>query len=153
MHKSLIFIVNVTPLHLNQWELEAAKANVEKTKNDIALTAANAYLQILLALQQQAIAAVQVQQTQAQLSNTQKLVDAGSLPELNATQLEAQLASDSVNYINAKGNVTQAILTLKSYMNIDAAAPFEVDTPPVASIPLLPIADMQPEAGLPIGYG
>jgi outer membrane protein len=31
----------------NQWELEAAKANVEKTKNDIALTAANAYLQII----------------------------------------------------------------------------------------------------------
>jgi len=130
----------------NQWELQAAKANVDKAKNDIALTAANAYLQILLALQQQNIAAVQVQQTQAQLTNTQKLVAAGSLPELNATQLEAQLASDSVNYYTAQGNVTQAILTLKTYMNIDAAAAFEVDTPPVASIPLEPIADLQPAA-------
>jgi outer membrane protein len=128
----------------NQWELEAAKANVEKTKNDIALTAANAYLQILLALQQQNIADVQLKQTIAQLTNTQKLVAAGSLPELNLSQLEAQLASDSVNYITAKGNVTQAILTLKSYMNIDAAAEFEVDTPPVESIPLEPIATLQP---------
>ena len=129
----------------NQWELEAAGANVEKTKNDIALTAANAYLQILLTLQQQNITQVQVQQTQAQLSNTRKLVNAGSLPELNASQLEAQLAVDSVNYITAKGNVTQAILTLKSYMNIDAAALFEVETPPVESIPVEPIADLQPD--------
>jgi len=128
----------------SHWELEAAKASVEKLKNDIALTAANAYLQILLSLQQQNIAAVQIQQTQAQLSNTQKLVAAGSLPELNLSQLEAQLATDSVNYITAKGNVTQATLTLKAYMNIDAAAPFEVDTPPVESIPLEPIADLQP---------
>ena len=130
----------------NEWELQAALANVEKTKNDIALTAANAYLQILLARQQQNIAEVQLQQTQAQLNNTRKLVDAGALPELNASQLEAQLALDSVNYITAKGNVTQAILTLKSYMNIDAAESFEVETPPVESIPVEPIADLQPAA-------
>ena len=130
----------------NGWELQAAQANVEKTKNDIALTAANAYLQILLARQQQNIAEVQLQQTQAQLNNTRKLVDAGALPELNASQLEAQLALDSVNYITAKGNVTQAILTLKSYMNIDAAEAFEVETPPVESIPVEPIADLQPAA-------
>ncbi len=128
----------------NEWELKASLANIEKTKNDIALTAANAYLQILLAKQQQNIAEVQVQQTQAQLTNTKKLVEAGALPELNASQLEAQLALDSVNYITAKGNVTQAILTLKSYMNIDVAEPFEVETPPVESIPLEPIADLQP---------
>jgi outer membrane protein len=128
----------------SQWELQAAKANVEKSKNDIALNAANAYLQILLALQQQDIASVQVQQTQAQLSNTQKLVKAGSLPELNASQLEAQLATDSVSYITAKGNVTQAILSLKTYMSIPADVPFDVDTPPIESIPIEPIAEMQP---------
>ncbi|MEO7043921.1 MAG: TolC family protein, partial [Ferruginibacter sp.] len=128
----------------SQWELEASKANVEKSKNDIALNAANAYLQILLALQQQEIASVQVQQTQAQLSNTQKLVKAGSLPELNASQLEAQLATDSVSYITAKGNVTQAILSLKTYMSIPADVPFDVDTPPIESIPVEPIAEMQP---------
>ena len=61
------------------------------------------------------------------------------------SQLEAQLAVDSGNYISAKGNVTLNILTLKSYMSIDAAAPFEVDTPPVELIPVEPIADLQPD--------
>ncbi len=129
----------------NDWEMQAARANVDKLRNDIALTAANAYLQILLSLEQQKITEVQIQQTQAQLTNTLKQVKAGALPELNATQLEAQLALDSVNYITAKGTVVQNILNLKSYMNIDAAADFEVEAPPVENIPLEPIASLLPE--------
>ena len=116
----------------NEWELKAAKANIDKLRYDIALTAANAYLQILLAKEQENIALVQIEQTTAQLSNTRKMVDAGTLPELNAAQLEAQLALDSVNYISAQGNSREAILLLKSFMNIDAAAPFEVETPPAS---------------------
>lgn len=129
----------------NEWELKASKANIDKIKNDIALTAANAYLQVLLAKEQENITLVQVSQTTAQLDNTRKMVEAGALPELNLVQLQAQLAVDSGNYIAAKGNVAQSILTLKSYMNIDAAAAFEVDTPPVELIPLETMADLQPE--------
>ncbi len=129
----------------NQWELMAAKANTDKIKNDIALTVANAYLQILLAKEQEKIAVVQLQQSQAQLSNTRKLVDAGALPELNASELEAQVAKDSSTLISAKGNVDQNILLLKSYMAIDAAAAFEIDSPPVEMIPVEKISDLQPE--------
>ena len=99
----------------------------------------------MLSRAQENITALQIQQTQAQLSNTRKLVNAGALPELNATQLEAQLALDSLNFITAKGNTTLALLSLKSYMNIDAAAPFEVDIPPVDKIPVEPIASLQPD--------
>jgi outer membrane protein len=129
----------------NEWDVLAAKANVDKTKNDIALSTANAYLQALLAKEQQNIASVQLQQTTAQLNNTRKLVDAGNLPELNATQLEAQQASDSGNYINARGNYVQALLSLKSLMNIDAGKDFDIENPSIASIPLDPIAELQPE--------
>ncbi len=129
----------------NNWEFLAAKANIDKLKNDIALAVANVYLQILLAKEQQNITLIQVQQTTAQLSNTKKLVDAGSLPPLNLLQLEAQLATDSVNYITAKGSVVQNILNLKSYMNIDPAADFDISSPSIESIPLDAIADLQPE--------
>ena len=129
----------------NGFELLAADAATDKIKNDIALSAANAYLQVLLSKEQESISILQIQQTQSQLTNTRKQVNAGALPELNATQLEAQLALDSVNYITAKGNTTLNILTLKSLMNIDAASPFEVDTPPIDKIPVEPIADLQPD--------
>ncbi len=129
----------------NNWELLASKANVDKLKNDIALAVANVYLQVLLAKEQQNITLIQVQQTTAQLSNTKKQVDAGSLPPLNLLQLEAQLAADSVNYITAKGSVVQNILNLKSYMNIDPAADFDISSPSIESIPLDAISDLQPE--------
>ncbi len=130
----------------NEWELQATKANTDKLKNDIALTVANTYLQILLAMEQEKIAGIQLQQSKAQLSNTRKLVDAGNLPELNAAELEAQVARDSSTVITAKGAVAQNILTLKAYMAIDAGTPFEIDTPPVDKIPLEKIADLQPES-------
>ena len=130
----------------NQWQLEAAKASTDKLKDDIALTVANSYLQILLTKEQENIAALQLQQTQAQLANTRKLVNAGSLPELNASELEAQAARDSSSLVSAKGNVSQATLVLKAYMNVDAAAAFEIVVPPVELIPVEKIADLQPEA-------
>ena len=124
----------------------AARAGVEKQKNDLSLLVANNYLAILLAKEQENIARVQLQQSISQFTNTRKLVDAGALPELNAAELEAQVARDTSSVISAKGNVQQAILNLKANLNLDAAAEFEVAIPPVEMIPIDPIADLQPEA-------
>jgi len=129
----------------NEWEWRASQAAVDKQRYDIALAAANAYLQILLAREQQQIAELQISQTNAQLINTRKQVEAGNLPQLNVAQMEVQLAMDSGNYITARGNVELATLQLKALMNIDAAAAFEVETPPVSAIPLEPIGELQPE--------
>ncbi|MDQ6845560.1 MAG: TolC family protein, partial [Bacteroidota bacterium] len=129
----------------NEWSLEAAKASVDKLKNDIALTVANSYLQVLLAREQQDIADVQIKQSAAQLDIVNKQVKAGALPELNAFELEAQLANDSANYISSRGSVDQAKYVLKAYMNLDAAAPFEIEGPSASQIPLDPIAELQPE--------
>jgi outer membrane protein len=129
----------------NQWELQAAKAGTEKIKNDVTLLVVNAYLQILLAREQQNIAAVQVQQSNAQLNIVQKQVKVGAMPELNSLELEAQAARDSANYIAAKGNTEQAKLILKSYMNIDAGEPFDIEEQTAESIVIENIADLHPE--------
>lgn len=130
----------------NEWSLQAAKASVDKLKNDIALTVANSYLQVLLARQQQEIADIQIKQSTSQLDIVNKQVKAGALPELNAVELEAQLANDSATYISSKGSVEQAKYVLKAYMNLDAAAPFEIEEPSADKIPLESIADLQPES-------
>jgi outer membrane protein len=127
------------------WQADAAKATVDKLKNDIVLSVANAYLQILLTREQANIAKLQLELSKAQLDNTRKLVAAGSLPELNAAELEAQVATDTATYINAKGNVDLNILVLKSYMNVDAGAPFNIDSPTVELIPMESLPELQPE--------
>jgi outer membrane protein len=126
-----------------QFSAEAAFADVEKASNDAALNVATYYLQVLSANEQINISKVQIQQTQTQLDITKKQVVAGALPELNQIELEVQLANDSSNYIAAKTTFQQSVLQLKAVLNLDAATPFEVDTPDV--IPLESFADLQPE--------
>ena len=125
---------------------EADKAMTQKIKDDIALNVSAAYLQILLAKEQANLAKVQVEITREQLNNTRKKVDAGLLPELSAAELEAQLARDSATYVGAESGIIQYILQMKSILNLDAATPFEVETPPVDKIPVLPLVDMMPDA-------
>jgi outer membrane protein len=129
----------------NEWSVQAARAGTEKLKDDIALTVANSYLQVLLAREQQNIADIQVKQSIAQLGIVRKQVDAGALPELNAVELEAQLANDSANLISATGNVSQSKYVLKAYMNMDADSDFEIEEPPVDKIPVEPIGALQPQ--------
>src|SRR5687767_14672371 len=107
------------------WESE--KEQTKMIQNDIALNVAVAYLQVLL-------------------DNTRKRVDAGVLPELNAAELESQLARDSSNLITAESTVQQLLLQLKALLNLDAALPFDIVVPAVGIIPVEPLAELQPDA-------
>ena len=133
-------------IEANRYSWLAALANSDKTKNDITLNVANAYLQVLLAKEQTETSQLQLRLSQNQLEITRKQVRAGTLPELNAAELESQAAQDSATFITSQGNVVQAVLTLRAYMDLDASAPFEVYAPPVEDIPIENIADLQPEA-------
>ncbi|MFC4232057.1 TolC family protein [Parasediminibacterium paludis] len=124
---------------------KAALKDIEKAANDVALNVATYYLQILASKEQVNIVAIQIQQTQSQLDVTQKKVIAGALPELNALELEAKLATDSSNYIAAASSFQQNVLQLKALLTLDAAAPFEVEIPAADKIPLESLADLQPE--------
>ncbi len=135
---------NVIAANRAAWQ--AALATTDKTRNDISLNVANAYLQVLLAREQAEAARAKLALSQSQLEITRKQVKAGTLPELNAAELESQVAQDSSNYINLTGTIQQNVLTLEAYMGLDASTPFEVDSPPVDEIPVEKLADVQPEA-------
>lgn len=126
------------------WEADIAQS--EKVRNDVSLNVAIAYLQILLSREQARLAEVQVSQTMELLGITRKKVDAGALPELNAAELEAQIARDSSLLVTARGTVQQFILQMKALLNLDAGAPFDVVEPPVNNIPLVPLAELEPES-------
>lgn len=128
----------------NRLSWEADKEQTKKIQNDIALNVAVAYLQILLSKEQVNVARVQVDQTRSQLDNTLKRVRAGALPELNAAELEAQLARDSSSLITAEAAVTSFILQMKALLHLDAAQPFDVETPPIERIPIEPLSELEP---------
>jgi len=130
----------------NKYTLAADKQAVEKAKNDIGLNVARQYLLALLSLEQTRVNALQLQQSKAQFQNTRKLVDAGSLPELNAAELETQVARDSAVYVQSTVQYELDKLALKSLLNISAEESFVIETPPVATIPVENILEITPAA-------
>lgn len=130
----------------NNLNLKADEIGIDKAKNDISLAIANAFLQVMLRREQARISELQMNQSKAQLSNTRKLVNAGSQPELNAIQLEAQLAKDSSALLQANALIQQSLINLKAYLNYDFELPFDIAAPSVDDIPIENITDVQPDA-------
>lgn len=132
-------------IEANKLNLKADEIGIDKAKNDVSLAVANAFLQVMLRREQARISEVQMNQSGSQLENTRKLVNAGSVPELNAIQLEAQHAKDSAALLQAQALIEQAMINLKAYMNYDFSLPFEIAAPAVENIPIENIMDLLPE--------
>src|SRR5450432_4474332 len=137
----------------NKFSYEAQVVNIDKIKNDVTLNVAAAYLSALLSKEQVALAKTKIQLTGQQLANTRALVNAGSLPELNAAELEVQFATDTAAIITAQETYDIDNLQLKAILNLDAAAPFDLDTPPIETIPVEPISSLQPDIVYAIAVG
>lgn len=108
---------------IKQSKIDVERVNLDKeqTKNDIALSIAQAYLNILLTEANLEVLEEQILLSRAQYNRTLKLIDAGSLPDNNRYDLEAQLALDTQNIVIAKNNIELAYVSLKVLMNIDPA--------------------------------
>lgn len=129
----------------NQLTAEADKRSVDKIRNDIGLSVARQYLVTLLTFEQSKVNSIQLEQSKAQLRNTRKLVNAGTLPELNAAELEAQVSRDSATYIQSLAQYEIEKLTLKALLNLPADEDFDIAIPQVESIPVDNIIEIAPE--------
>ncbi|WP_159456053.1 TolC family protein [Chitinophaga eiseniae] len=130
----------------NRLDAESNSFLLQKARNDLAFNVATAFLQILLKEEQVKVNEVQAKQTLSNLENTKKLVIAGSVPESNQADLEAQLAQDSTNLVTAKNDVILAILQMKAYLNLGFEIPFVPEIPEnIATLSMTPLGEMDPE--------
>ncbi len=111
----------------NQTNVKASQKDLEVTKNTIALNVANAYLGLLNNYEQLDISRLQVEATKLQLERVSKLVRAGSLPQSNEFDLQAQLANDELVVINNQNTIEISKLTLKQLMNLPASEDIEIE--------------------------
>jgi outer membrane protein len=87
--------------------------------DNIALTVSQAYLSILLTEEQIAVLKEQVKLSEAQLNQSLKLIKAGTVPENNRFDLEAQIARNEQAVVNAENALEMAYMNLKVLMNMD----------------------------------
>ncbi|PWK21393.1 outer membrane protein [Arcicella aurantiaca] len=111
----------------NDLLLKATQFDLLAMKENISLQVVLAYLNIMNAEDQLAIAQTQTGITKLQIDRTDKLVKAGSLPQSNLFDLKAQLATEETTVINNQSTLDLAKLSLLQLLNDKNIADVKVD--------------------------
>lgn len=118
-----------------EMELEASRYDVATMENDIALAVASAYLQILFSMELLDMAINQLEITEQQVRRTAQLVDAGTLPRGSLFTVQAQLAGEEVQVVNARNQLDIAYLNLVQLLDLDDVDGFRILVPEIAILP------------------
>lgn len=118
---------NYNQIKLNNYNLLASLQNVEKEKVEITMSIATAYLEILFQKELLQITENQMGTTNLQVERTEKLVEAGSVAKGNLYEIQAQLANEKLNTINAQNSLKLARLNLVQILDLDSLAGFDID--------------------------
>ncbi len=115
----------------SQIDVKAALKDAESTSNNLALNIASAYLQILLSEEQESNATRQLEQANEQLSQTDKLINAGVLPQNDRLDILAQVALNEQTVVQAQNGVEAAYLALKQLLELEPNKEIKVEKPPI----------------------
>ena len=118
-------------LRQSQLNVLAAEYDLKDISNNISMSVATAFLQVMFAEELLQIAMDQQSISTEMMGRTEKLVDAGAAAKGNLYDLKAQVASDQVQVVNAENSYTSAVLTLKQLLNLKDDVQFEVQRPDV----------------------
>ena len=121
-------------IKLNQLNLEAATADLEKAKDDIRMQVAQAYVQILYNIEIADVAHRQVAIDSMQVARLQALVDNGKASGAELSQQQASLANSRFTAIQADNNQRLAVLTLTQLLELPTPDGFAVVQPETSAI-------------------
>lgn len=121
-------------IKLNQLNLEASTADLEKAKNDISVQVAQAYVQILYSMEIADVARRQVSIDSMQVVRLQAMIDNGKASEAELAQQKATLAQGRLTATQAQNQYEQAVLTLTQLLELPSADKFTVERPKVGDI-------------------
>jgi outer membrane protein len=122
----------------NKMNLDAVKTDMENVRNQVTLNITTAYLQLLFQYEILKSAKNQTEATAIQVDRTQKMVNAGKLPESNLFTIRSQQATDNLAVVNAQGQLDLAKVTLEQLMEIPVTDSFEIKIPDLVEPSLLP---------------
>ena len=116
-------------IRYNQLALQSSNLNVQETENDITLSITQAYLNILLANENITYLKEVLVTSQEQLKQGQQRFDAGALARKDFVQLQAQVATDQYNLVNANNSYRLNVVTLKQILQLPSAYDLNVKVP------------------------
>ena len=125
---------NINLIKENRLNYESGNLDLEKMKNDLLLNVVAAYMQVLFEYEAVDMAQSQIDITIEHLNYTEKYVKAGSLPEGNLLQVQAQLYTDKATKVGAETQLQLAKVILMQLMEIPVVDSFDVARPDLKEI-------------------
>jgi outer membrane protein len=116
-------------IKLDQLNLEAATADLEKAKNDIRMEVAKAYVQILYDMEMADVAHRQIEIDSAQVARLQAFVNNGKASGAELSQQKATLANSKLTATQADNTLRLAILTLTQLLELPSPEGFTIVRP------------------------
>ncbi len=134
---------NVNQLHRSNLEILASQYRLDNMKDDISLLVANSFLQILFGKEQLKVLQGQNIVSTEELKRTQELVDAGVLPRGDLLEIQATLATQEQQIVNAENAVLLSKINLAQVLLIEDYEGFDIadvqyEVPPTSILNELP---------------
>ena len=117
---------NVKRLHRANLSILARQYQLEDMSENVALLVANSYLQILFSKETLAVQELQLEITKDELSRIKELVNAGVVPSGDLYEIEANLASQEKNLVDAKNGYFLSKIALAQLLLIEDFEGFEI---------------------------
>ena len=121
-------------IKMNQLNLEAATAELEKAKNDIRMQVAQAYVQILYNMEIAEVARRQVSIDSMQVARIKALVNNGKASGSQLSQQKATLANSQLAVTQAENNLALSLLTLSQLLELPTADGFSIAKPDISGL-------------------
>ncbi len=110
-------------------EMYISEADLERIQDDIVMSVSTAFLQVLMNKELIQIANDQIELTNTNLIRMNELVDNGKVARGELYELEAQLAKEEFNLIQADNNLKLSLLDLAQIMELEDFDNFDVVVP------------------------
>jgi outer membrane protein len=124
----------VNVIKRNQLSLEYSQFFLDDLLDDISLTVAGYYLDILFNKELLMVAREQINVTQQQVKRMEKLVEAGTLAKGDLLTIQAQAALEELQVIESENRLEISYLSLMQLIDFPVNEEFEVQIPRLRSV-------------------
>tara|TARA_B100000767_G_scaffold275100_1_gene310437 strand:+ start:131 stop:1582 length:1452 start_codon:yes stop_codon:yes gene_type:complete len=135
---------NVKRLHRANLSILASQYQLEDMTENVALLVANSYLQILFSKESLSVQKLQLDITIKELKRIKELVDSGVVPKGDLYEIEANLASQEKNLVDAQNSYYISKISLAQLLLIDDFENFEIANE-TYDIPISDVMSKTPE--------
>ena len=124
----------INTLKQNQINLLASKYDLDVLKNDISVSVAGYYLDMLFNLELLDVAKEQYRITKEQVKRIEKMVEAGSSARGDLLNIQAQASTEELTVVESENRLNISSLTLQQLIDLPVSRDFRIDKPELKKV-------------------